>query len=248
MLKSLSTRKNPPITKRDLKLLIKFPTRGRTEKFFEVLNKYVNLIEDKENYKIVVSCDRDDASMNNPQVISKIKSFKNTEIYFGENKSKIEAVNADMAEQKNYDIILLASDDMIPVEKGYDVIIKENMKKYFPDTDGVLWFNDGYRGKELNTLCILGKKYYERFNYIYHPAYKSLWCDNEFMEVADKLKKQIYIDKVIIKHDHPANNQNLYEDELYEKNLKLNSADMDTYNKRKKKNFGFRWYSFLFAK
>ena len=26
---------------------------------------------------------------------------------------------------------------------------------HYPDTDGVLWFNDGYKGNKLNTLCIL---------------------------------------------------------------------------------------------
>ena len=233
---------------RDMVLLIKFPTRGRTEKFLEVLDQYISFIEDKDNYKIVVSCDADDTSMNNPTVISKLKNYKNLEIYFGANKSKIEAVNADMQHQQGYDIILLASDDMIPVKKGFDVIIKNNMKKYFPDLDGVLWFNDGYQEDRLNTLCILGRKYYERFKYIYHPAYKSLWCDNEFMNVGSKLKRQVYINEVIIKHDHPASNTNLVEDELYQKNLKLESVDRLTYEKRKKQKFDLKWNVVLMAR
>jgi hypothetical protein len=223
--------------KRDLNLLIKFPTRGRKSKFFEVLEKYISYISDKENYKVVVSCDLDDTTMNTPEVIAEIKKYPNVEIYFGNNKSKIEAVNNDLANQKDFDIILLASDDMIPEEKGFDLVIKNNMLKYFPDLDGVLWFNDGYQGSTLNTLCILGKKYYHRFNYIYHPAYKSLWCDNEFTGVSKKLKKQVYIDKIIIKHEHPASNADIKEDQLYEINLKLNSIDRSTYEKREKVNF-----------
>ena len=66
------------------------------------------------------------------------------------------------------------------------------MTELYPNTDGVLWFNDGNQGNRLNTLCILGKKYYERFNYIYHPDYTSLWADNEFMDVANLLNKQIF--------------------------------------------------------
>jgi hypothetical protein len=77
------------------------------------------------------------------------------------------------------------------------------MTEHYPDTDGVLWFNDGYQGNRLNTLCILGKKYYDRFNYIYHPDYISVWCDNEFMDVANLLGKQIYFDDIIIRHEHP---------------------------------------------
>ena len=58
---------------------------------------------------------------------------------------------------------------MVPLVNGYDTVIKEKMTLHYADTDGVLWFNDGHQEKKLNTLCILGKKYYDRFGYIYHP-------------------------------------------------------------------------------
>ena len=44
--------------------------------------------------------------------------------------------------------------------ENYDKIIVEEMNKWFPNLDGGLWFFDGYR-KDLNTLSILGKKYYK---------------------------------------------------------------------------------------
>jgi hypothetical protein len=116
----------------------------------------------------------------------------------------------------DFDIVLLASDDMIPQVQGYDSIIRINMKKYYPNTDGILWFFDGYR-RDLNTLCILGKKYYDRFNYIYNPEYKSFWCDNEFMLVGNKLGKQKFIDLCIIKNIHPDITGQAY-DETYHKN------------------------------
>jgi len=222
---------------RDFQLLIKFPTRGRREKFFQVLDTYLDMMEDKQNYSIVVSCDQDDADMCNPEVKSRLDQYKNLRVHFGNNKTKIEAVNADLSPDEDFDIILLASDDMIPVVKGYDRIIREMMKKKFPDTDGVLFFNDGYQGDKLNTLCILGRAYYKRFNYIYHPAYKSLWCDNEFMHVADMLGKQTYFEQNIIRHEHPDSNRSLEEDQLYEKNQKFNSSDRITYEGRKKNNF-----------
>ena len=76
------------------------------------------------------------------------------------------------------------------------------MKTNYPDTDGILWFFDGWR-KDLNTLCILGRKYYERFGYIYNPEYNSFWSDSEFTDVGNILNKQKFIDKVIIRHLHP---------------------------------------------
>lgn len=223
-----------------MKLLIKFPTRGRVNQFFKVFDLYYTFLDDIENTKFLISCDIDDISMNNVEVINKIGTYKNVEIKFGNNKSKIEAINADMILQQDFDIVLLASDDMIPQVKGYDTIIRTNMATYFADTDGILWFNDGYQGSNLNTLCILGKKYFKRFNYIYHPDYKSLWCDNEFMEVGNYLGKQKYIDQIIIKHKHPDADSSIAYDELYHRNIKLDAVDRKTFERRRKVQFGLK--------
>ena len=126
---------------------------------------------------------------------------------------------------------------MVPQVKGYDKIISEKMCDYYPNTDGVLWFNDGFAQNRLNTLCILGKKYYKRFNYIYYPEYKSTWCDNEFMEVANSLNKQTYFDEVIIKHEHPDWGFGHY-DNIHSKNQNDFVYDKTMYESRKNNNFG----------
>lgn len=216
-----------------MNLLIKFPTRSRPSKFFEVLDLYYKMITNIDKTMFVISCDTDDASMNNQQVIGKLNSYKNLSYKFGNNKSKIQAVNADMPES-GWDIVLLASDDMIPQIQGYDEIIRESMTNIYPDTDGVLWFFDGYR-RDLNTLSIMGKKYYDRFGYIYHPAYFSLWCDNEFQEVAASLNKQTFVDKLIIKHCHPGWGYGGH-DPLFHRNNTL-ERDMVIFKDRKSKNF-----------
>lgn len=223
------------------KLLIKFPTRARAGKFFEVLDQYIAALDDRDNTFFIVSCDLDDGEMNNSEVRDRFSHYRNLTVCYGNNKSKIEAINADMDDYDRYDIILLASDDMIPVVPAFDRIIRERMFENFPDLDGVLWFNDGYRGNDLNTLCILGKKYYERFGYIYHPAYKSLWCDDEFTRVADLLGRQVYFEDVIIKHDHPdIPGSDVLHDELMIKNQALDGVDKRMFKQRKKSNFGLK--------
>ena len=152
-----------------MKLLIKFPTRGRKDKFFTTLNKYVENITEKKT-SFLVSLDSDDNSMNNPEVLDKLSKYQNLKFTLGDSKSKIDAVNRDINPNDNWDIILLASDDMIPQVKGFDKLIVDLMVKNYPDTDGILFFNDGFKKNELNTLCILGKKYYNRFGYIYYPG------------------------------------------------------------------------------
>lgn len=186
-----------------MNILIKLPSRGRPEKLKTTFSKYVEYASDLSNITFMVTVDEDDIMFT--KSITRILQciHPDTHVIVGPSCGKIGAVNRDMEKAPEYDILLLASDDMIPVQKGYDQIIRDNMLKYYPDTDGVLFFNDGHHQNRLNTLCILGKKYYERFGYIYHPSYKTEFCDNEFMDVANQLGRQTYIDQVIIEHQHP---------------------------------------------
>lgn len=219
-----------------MKLLIKFPTRNRKNKFFKVLKQYQNLCEDIDNTEFLISLDNDDESMSPNEVNDIFNTFKNIKVIYGNSNSKIHAVNRDIELVNNWDIVLLASDDMNPKVKGYDNIIRNKMKEFYPDTDGILWFNDGHKGKELNTLSILGKKYYDRFGYIYHPEYKSVWCDNEFMTVGNILGKQTYFDEVIIEHEHPDWGYG-NRDAIHHINFKNESHDRTLFMNRKENNF-----------
>lgn len=221
------------------KLLIQFPTRQRPQKFIQVAKKYIDLLNDKDNWVMHVSCDVDDFTMNNAKMIDRVYALApegRIFLSFNENANKIAAVNAGV-EDFAFDIILLASDDMIPRERGYDNIIRKHMRTYFPNMDGVIHFDDGHQHDRLNTLSILGANYYNRFHYLYHPSYISLWADNEFDEVSRTLGKHRYIEELIIKHEHPGTNANVVNDDLYLKNNSFELADRTNYNNRKKLNF-----------
>ena len=215
-------------------ILVKFPVRGRVEKFFKTFELYHSMAEDIGNMRFSVTCDNDDEKMNNMAVIDRIRSYRNSDVFIWNNHSKVEAINNGIPPD-GYDIILLASDDMIPVVRGYDKIIRDLFIKYFPDTDGVVWFNDGLQEDRLNTLCILGRKYYQRFGYIYQTSYKSLFADNEFTIISKKNGKYVYIKDVIIKHCHPSltnskDEQNFYDDTFI-------NIDKENFLKRYKNDF-----------
>lgn len=217
-------------------ILIKFPSRGRPEKMKSTFMKYIEMANDPTRISFLISLDEDDSTVSKALQFVLKRLFKNVIIVVGPPSGKIGAVNRDMEKVGNYDIILLASDDMVPVEKGYDTFIREKMQEHYPDTDGVLFFNDGHQKEKLNTLCILGKKYYERFGYIYHPSYKTEYCDVEFMEVADKLGKQTYFENVIIEHQHPLWTLEA-KDNTYRDNDKFINTDRDNYLQRKMNGF-----------
>jgi len=177
-----------------MNILVKFPTRSRPAQFLDTLSRYMDLASDNSKIGYLVSYDIDDESMI-PEVIQKATDM-GAGCFGGVSDNKIHACNRDIEHTTNWDILLLVSDDMIPQVKGWDEAIRDKMKIHYPDTDGCLWFNDGYTEDKLNTLSCMGKKYYERFGYIYNPEYQSLWSDNEYMEVAQKLNKITYFPEV----------------------------------------------------
>ena len=223
-----------------MRILYKFASRSRPEKFIEcVENIYINSVG--KDFIILASLDTDDISMNNERMLEKMKLYPCLIPIFGISKNKVDAINRDMESAPGYDILINMSDDMLFIQNGYDVIIEEEMKKYFPDGDCLLHFPDQNQGMNCMTMSIMDKKYYDRFNYIYHPDYESLECDMEAMEVAIRLGRYKFINKKIFQHYHPSFGQVPY-DNQYDKtegrfDPSIRQRDADTFNRRKKNNF-----------
>jgi hypothetical protein len=218
-----------------MRILLKCPTRSRPKQVIETLRKYIDLANKPDLIGICVSCDTDDATMHDPNVDYHITNLpvEWVKIFYSDNSSKIEAVNADMDKiEWAWDIVILVSDDMIPKVKGYDDIIRSNMT---PDLDRIVWVNDGVQGYFLNTLSIMGRKMYDSIGYIYHPSYKSLFCDNEFTDLCkgSLASKCSYIETVLIRHEHFRTGFPEKNDALYQKNQRYWSADFKNYISRK---------------
>lgn len=226
-------------------VLVKLPSRGRPQKLLDVLQLYVNNAHDMSKMIFMITLDSDDSTVDTSLIDSLISVHHNIRVYVGVSGTKIKAVNRDMEVAPFFDILLLASDDMIPIVGGYDEIIRTTMHKHYPTTDGVLWFNDGLQGNGLNTLPIMGRAYYRRFGYIYNPLYKTLWCDKEFTDISIRLGRQTYFSQVIIEHRHFINGK-AEVDETYIKNNTGSEEDTEVYNSRKGTNYGMVMTTGLF--
>jgi hypothetical protein len=226
-------------------IILKYPTRHRPMKFMENLNAYLKKISGKHKITVVITMDIDDSSMNNNPMRYYMNN-KNTgedisvTFSYGNSEGKIAAINR-MVPTTDWDIILSTADDMVPVEDGWDNIIVQDMIREFPDLNGALNYNNdprleakGAEGfKTLITLPVIGRKLYDRFGYIYHPAYKSEWCDNEQTEVFEKLGVLRHIDRRPIVHKWAEN-----QDALMQRNMQIGaSVDCRTFEQRKAMNF-----------
>jgi hypothetical protein len=224
-----------------MRILLKCPTRSRPAQFIRILNQYISLANRPDLLGVCVSCDEDDLTMTETSIQQSIKNITHRvawcEIYYGKSTTKIEAVNADIQSISwPWEIVVIISDDMVPQIKGYDDVLRSHMIAKFPDTDGILWVNDGTQGDKLNTISIMGRKMYDYFGYLYHPVYKSLFCDTEFTDLCkgSLASKCTYIPYMLIRHEHPGTGFPQRNDALYKRNNSYWYPDLMTYISRKK--------------
>mgnify|MGYP003112719173 CR=1 FL=1 len=221
------------------KLLVKFPTRNRPEKFKRILERYIEFLSGKHDVRFVITMDEDDETMNNKKMKSYLKRIikKGTDLvyYYGNSKTKVEACNANMENEDDFDVLILISDDMNPQQRGYDDIIFQAYSELFPDFDGAIKFHDGLRNDVLMTLPVMGKKLYDRFDYIYNPLYTSLYCDTEQTEVFYRMNKLGVSNICIAKHEWTS----APFDELHARNEnpQMYHKDGAIFNERRNRNF-----------
>jgi hypothetical protein len=180
-------------------ILFKFATRSRPDKFKATIKNIAK--HATQPYHVRITADADDNTMFNYAMMQWIGARPELSIRYGTKVNKIEAVNRDMDITPDWDIVVAMSDDMEFTVKGFD---EQIIAAFDGNYDQLVHFPDGYVNEKLVTLPIMGRLYYERFHYIYHPTYKSLFCDNEQHDVAISLGKYKYVNSHIYKHQHAA--------------------------------------------
>jgi hypothetical protein len=222
-----------------MKILMKFTSRERFKILLGCIQYYVEYANNLNDMVWLFTLDANDETFDFnlfKEHLINLKIYDKSIIVLGKSESKIDAINRDVSLIKDWDILLNISDDQFPIIRGYDDLIRQNMKE---DLDCSLWFNDSHQDRT-NTQEIIGRNYYKRFNYIYYPHYKSFFCDNEATLVGIKLEKIIYIPTTIIKHLHPSWAGNVIHngtDALYDRNQLTWDFDEYLYKEREKINF-----------
>jgi hypothetical protein len=176
-------------------ILIKYPTRGRADLFVKRIADWKLKAKDMSRLKFIVTCDKDDRSMNNEWIQSFCKTM-NIEINYHDSNTKISACNKDIPES-GWDYLVLLSDDMECRCEGWDNVIEEIFTQ---SGKGVIWFDDGLN-HSIDTFCVVTLEYYNKFKYLYYPEYISVFCDNEFTEVAMLLGELVQGNPSIVKHN-----------------------------------------------
>src|SRR3990167_7188635 len=221
------------------RILFKFPSRARPQRFFEGLDSIVNNSNQLENCVVVCTFDTDDQTMEADWVKEKILTYPiKLIIHRGVSANKIDAVNKNLENLHDCSIIICMSDDMRFIVKGFDDIIRADFTQHFPDGDGCLHYPDNNQGMACMTMNITDVVYFNRFGYIYHPDYVSVECDLENQEVAQMLGRYKFVEKRIFNHNHPSFGLAQY-DEQYNRteNGMVHEGDKATRRRRKANNY-----------
>lgn len=221
-----------------MKILFKFVSRSRPERFFKTLDNLHLMVTDSDNYLVACTLDEDDYTMNNTEVRTRINSYPHTTAMWGLSHSKIHAFNRDLEDISGFDILVAVSDDMIFTVFGFDNLIREWFRINAPDTDGLFHALDNDAKIAVPVLYIAGRKYYERDLWIYNPLYWSVFADNESMEVAKLRNKYYYTGIQILNHLNPAYGH-LPRDEQFDRQQNMWGHDEMIFNRRRANNFGF---------
>ncbi len=179
------------------RLLVRFPTRGRPTQALAVLEKYRTMAGVPVTIEVIL--DDDDTSMLAADVLQRLIAL-DCVVTVQSARGKIAACNGGRA--KDWDVLVLASDDMVPVVDSYAARVLAAMEKHFPYLDGAIYFSDGHHGANLCTLPIMGRRLVEQFGYVYYPEYQSLFSDTEQTVVLKALGRLTYVDETIIEHRH----------------------------------------------
>lgn len=217
-----------------IKILYKLTSRSRPERCMNAIASIVGNSSTDKEYMILLSCDIDDESMKNFDY--PFYTDGRLVIKKGLSKNKIDAINRDVSDiDWDWDVLVNVSDDMI-IEKGFDSVVRNAFEN---SLDLFLHLPDGYANERLASMSIMGRDYYNRFGYIYHPSYESVYCDNEAMDVAKSLNKYVYVNEHVFKHIHPANVGSHLMDEQYKKteSAEVHARDCENYQRRKELKF-----------
>jgi hypothetical protein len=219
-----------------MKILFKVTSRSRPENLLRTLHNITGFTSNPD-YLICLSLDEDDKTVNNPEFRSILGSNFGLELhtFWGLSKNKIDAINRDVDKMQVWDILVNVSDDQVFTFSGFDELIRAQFKMTFPDLDGFLHYRDSNHNPPdaLATMSIIGRKYFNRDGYIYHPDFKSFFCDNLAQDLAKVRGCYHFIDRIIFNHLHPSYGK-APSDQQYKKNDLLWKHDEMLYNRMKR--------------
>jgi glycosyl transferase/beta-hydroxylase protein BlmF len=134
-------------------------------------------------------------------------------------------INNILADRAQGDILMIANDDQVYVDKNWDVRIDEEAAK-FPDDIYCMWFNEGRYREKICTFPILSRKWVDTLGYIEPFLFEHFNCDLWTWQIGQMIDRLHYIPDILVEHLHPDTGK-AAADETTERNLKGGRPERD---------------------
>jgi hypothetical protein len=184
--------KNMERIKPNLHIALIHATRGRPQQAIAARNQWLSAAEKAIHIEHVFAVDIDDeATLKATEYLPRVIVEQPTGCVAAWNLA---------AKATTAPVIIQMSDDFI-APPGWDRLILEEI----PNTshEYVVKVSDGLRQDDLMCMAILTRARFERFNYVFHPRYRSMYSDNEFTDVANRDGVVIDATDIVFEHRHP---------------------------------------------
>lgn len=143
---------------------------ARTKAAKDCQKLWLERAENASNIEIITCVDHDDSARR--------KAFPNAILNYGQ--GVVPAWN-EAAKNATGDVLIAIDDDWQPPH-SWDQIIES----YMCNGADILHVGDKHRKDQLICHPIVSKGFYEAMGYLWHPSFKSVYCDNWFSEVATR--------------------------------------------------------------
>jgi glycosyltransferase involved in cell wall biosynthesis len=166
-----------------MKISVLCPSRGRPDKSFQTITRWMNRCHQFGLNEFVISLDEDD-----PELGDYLTFNIGMNVIVNKNRSCVDAIN-NAAKVATGDVLIVVSDDTDCPDGWDESILKELEGK----SDYLLKTKDGIQDY-IVTMTVCDRKYYERDGFIYHPDFRHQFADTYLTCLADIRGRLIFSD------------------------------------------------------
>jgi hypothetical protein len=168
------------------------PSRGRLALAATAIDEWAARHSGVHAVEHVLSVDADD----DVDGYRRVAADHGAGIIVNANRSIVDAANA-AARASTGDVLIVVSDDF-GCPQDWDVALADVMGDR---RDVAVLVHDGIAGR-IMTLPVLGRALYERLGWVYHPAYVSMFCDDDLTDTAAAMGRLIDARHLVFPHRH----------------------------------------------
>ena len=182
------------------------PTRGRPVGAQHLVESVYRTAAIPKKIEILFYVDSDDIYKDAYQLFAertknRFKRLLRCEVFIGEPMSVSKSWNI-LASKSKGDVFIMANDDQIYVDYGWDIYLDNEIKK-FPDEIYCMRFNDGVHGVDWHWIGpIVSRRWYETLGY-FTPGIFEFWCNDIWIgDIAKKIGRRHYLSDIVVEHVH----------------------------------------------